>query len=139
MSPTRAGCQSLTRVARQEFYLVSTAVLAAWSVTMAMGLQSAPVLAAFLGALALAAVILIYARLLGRLAWRITLVESDAQRRKPVSPRQSQPVAATRKGKKRRKVRKLKLHLPDDLEQPRADAEDRPPAPRSRLDFHRRP
>ncbi len=121
------------------FYLISTAVLAAWYVSTAIGLQSAPALAVLLGALALAAVILVYARLLGRLAWRITYVESDARRRKPAGQPQSQPVAAPRKGKKRRKVRKPKLQLPDDLDQPRAGPDDRPPAPRSRLDFHRRP
>jgi hypothetical protein len=51
------------------FYFLSTATVAIWAVPFMMTVRQYPFMAAFLSGPALAAVLFIYARLLGRLAW----------------------------------------------------------------------
>ncbi len=125
---------------------VSTCVLAAWFVTVAVAFPYAPFLVVLVAAPALAAVMLIYARLLGRLGWQI----SGVAKRDPVRParRTSPPVqdappietaAATPvvpRNARRKKVRQI--NIPDDIDAPRpAPGANPPPAPR--IDFHRKP
>lgn len=120
------------------FYVVSTALLAIWFAGAYALNAEAPGLAMLLGAPGLAAVILIYARLLGRLAWRIGFEAApvDGQAQRGNVPFKSPPLA--RRSKKRKKVRRLKLNLPDELDQASGGVEDRAAAPRPRLDFHKR-
>ena len=120
------------------FYLLSTALLAGWFVLSVLGLAAVGGAAFLLAGPALAAVMLIYGRLLGRLAWRITHVDSRAPRQRPQSQEQTQPAVPRRGSKKRKKVRKLKLDLPDDLDRRSGEPRDRGPEPRTRLDFHKR-
>jgi hypothetical protein len=121
------------------FYVLSTALLAAWYLLVVAAIEPVGLYAVLLAGPALAGVMLIYARLVGRLAWRITFIPSGAKRGKPARQEPKQPVAAGSKGKKRKKVRTLKLQLPDELDRPSVGADDGPRPPRAKLDFHKRP
>jgi predicted Zn finger-like uncharacterized protein len=134
------------------FYIISTALLAGWFVAALFLVGAATYLGMVLVAPALAAVMLIYARLLGRLAWRISYRETERQprRRKAVgtspdapprressreeTPRPSAQIPET-PPKKRRKVKKLKL--PDNLDE-LVDRRDSDAPPKPRLDFHKK-
>ncbi|MGD9720697.1 MAG: hypothetical protein AB7O59_16160 [Pirellulales bacterium] len=123
------------------FYIVSTFLLAAWLIGTSFALQAAPFASMLLAAPALAAVILIYARLLGRLAWRVTYDPSAGARvarfdDRPTS--ESTDVAAPRPGKKRKKTRRLKFEMPDEAADARASAPPPGPPVPPRLDFHKR-
>jgi hypothetical protein len=128
--------KSLVRYAGQwlAFYLVSTALLAAWLFMAWALLEIVPLLLVLLGGSGLAAVMLIYARLLGRLAWRISFDRSPQETRLSTrsASREPEPGVLVR----RKKARKLKLNFSDDLEQSDSCA---PPesAPRKRIDFHK--
>lgn len=129
------------------FYIVSTALLAGWFVASLYLVGAATYLGMVLVGPALAAVMLIYARLLGRLAWRISYRETDRQPRRRKAgtspdapplleePRPESPRPAT-PSKKRRKVKKLKL--PDNLDE-LVDRRDNDAPPWSQLDLHKRP
>lgn len=124
------------------FYLISTLVVGGWLVASGLLFPEAPGVVLLLSPMIGAAVILIYARLLGRLAWRITTDGVDFS--KIESSRSSTAVASTaaaapRRGKNRRKVRKLKLNLPDELDAPPSNELEPPPVARPKLDFHHRP
>jgi predicted Zn finger-like uncharacterized protein len=151
--------KSLVRLAGTwlAFYLVSTLLLGGWFVGSLFLLGQSPYGGVVLVGPALAAVMLIYARLLGRLGWRLAYVErpTGTRKRRPgqqgieappvatsfqdTAPRPEvapQSTTASRKSKKRKKVRRLKL--PDDLDQPSAPREAEQPV-RPRIDFHKRP
>lgn len=118
------------------FYLISSLVVGGWFVASGLLFREAPGVVLLVSPMIGAAVMLIYARLLGRLAWRITTDGVDFSESE--GRRSSAEVASTRPGKKRRKVRKLKLNLPDELDGPPGAAEP-PPVVRPKLDFHHRP
>ncbi len=127
------------------FYVISTFLLAAWFVATGLFALLAPILVMILSGCALAAVILIYARLLGRLAWRLTQEARATSRRQTPASGHERPVESPprtlpvqRGSKKRKKVRRLKLNLPDDLSQPPPDDQGESSS-RPRLDFHKRP
>ncbi len=112
------------------FYLVSTVSIALWFAATEGLLIAAPAIAVFLSAPLLAALVLIYARLLGRLAWRITMLAPPPATSSGKAP--AKPPAATGK-----KTRRLKLNIPDDLGAA-PPATDRKGQPRPRIDFHKR-
>jgi hypothetical protein len=115
------------------FYLVSSMVLAALVGGVWATIDFAPIAIMLLSGPALAAVILIYARLLGRLAWRLTLdapPEHAAPHDREARPRKSK--------RRKRRGRRIQLQIPDDLSAVNPPAE-RAAAPRPRLDFHKRP
>ncbi len=132
------------------FYVISTPLLAGWSVGSLFLLGQSPYASVVLLGPALAAVVLIYARLLGRLGWRLAYVEkpTGVRKRRPggleappvasalqeTAPRPEaapRSTAASSKSKKRKKVRKLKL--PDDLEQQSAPRKPHHPRAPHRL------
>jgi hypothetical protein len=121
------------------FYIVSTLLLAAWLVPTSFAVQAAPYASVLLAAPALAAVMLIYARLLGRLAWRITYDPTPRRRRATTEPESPAAPAELRpSGKKRKKVRRLKFDFPDDAtDTPASEPPSAPQAP-PRLDFHKK-
>ncbi len=154
--PWSAGVwKSIVRFAGQwlGFYLISTLLLAGWFVAALFALGAAPYAGMLLVAPALAAVMLIYARLLGRLAWRMAYQAAPQRKRRgaggsvPEPPPKDAPPAAAplpvaasspaeAPPRKRKKVRKLKL--PDDLDE-RVERRKNDLPPRPRLDFHKRP
>jgi hypothetical protein len=105
------------------FYLVSTVVLAGWFVVTRLTIGLAPYLTVLVLAPAFGAVVLIYARLLGRLGWRIsgsrTAVQDD---RSPVRSHAGESARKTRK--------RARLRMPDDLDEAaHMIAPDRLPSP----------
>jgi hypothetical protein len=119
------------------FYLISTLVVGTWFVASGLLFPAAPGVVLLLSPMIAAAVLLIYARLLGRLAWRITMDGVDLPAAE--EPSAASVAASPRRSKKRRKVRKLKLDIPDDLDGPPIAATEPPPVVRPKLDFHHRP
>jgi hypothetical protein len=136
------------------FYIVSTALLAAWFAAASYLVGDLTYFGMLLVGPALASVMLIYARLLGRLAWRISYREPDRKQRRAVGttpsapprpdesrpdsrpePRKESPGPASSK-KKRRKVQRLKL--PENLDE-LVDHRDNDAPPWSDLDLHKRP
>ncbi len=61
------------------YYLLSGAVLIGWGVLWSVGMSFSPIVVSVLGGPVWAAVWLIWARLLGRLGWAITLKEQDGE------------------------------------------------------------
>jgi hypothetical protein len=90
------------------FYLVSTALLGGWFVIMSLTVTAAPYLLVVLLAPALAAVVLIYARLLGRLGWYISGL--------PV-PRRGERSSGSPEAEKtpQKKGRRRRLVVPEDF------------------------
>lgn len=131
---SRPVLATLVRCARGwlMFYLITTALLAGWIVALDAGLRESPYLAMFLSGPVAAALILIYARLLGRLAWRA----SGA----PMAPVETGSVAASADSSapaRKRKKQRVRIHIeiPDEpAAAPRLDGEEPPP----RISFHRR-
>jgi hypothetical protein len=123
------------------FYLVSTAVLAGWFIPTAVAISVAPFVVMLVAGPALAAVILIYARLVGRLAWRITIVMAPAVDAKPPTDSTGHPRPDSRKASKKRKRagRRIQVQIPDEAKPAPGTQADRPMVPRPRLDFHKRP
>ena len=125
------------------FYLLSAAMFIGWQAMLVFGFASMPLLGAFVSGPVVAAIMLIYARLLGRLAWRasganMAALEGDQL---PASGEAS-PAAKARtakahpaKPKKRRKYRKIHIELPDEA----PAAEDASSSERPRISFHHRP
>jgi hypothetical protein len=101
------------------FYFISTLLISAWGAATAFGLLHVPYLSAIASGLALSAAVLIYARLLGRVAWRIT----------GASPRRKQmvesPTTTAKPGKKKR--RRRGIDFPPDLDQAARYVTDQPP------------
>ncbi|REK09874.1 MAG: hypothetical protein DWQ37_17345 [Planctomycetota bacterium] len=123
------------------FYLLSAAMFIGWQAMLVFGFASAPMLGAFISGPIVAAIMLIYARLLGRVAWRASGANMAASEREagaaPASSGKAQPAAAPKpnKSKKRRKHRKIHIELPD--EEPPADNSSSHERPR--ISFHHRP
>ncbi|HEY2893293.1 MAG TPA: hypothetical protein VGJ16_03745 [Pirellulales bacterium] len=94
------------------FYLLSTATLALWAVPFAMSVRQYPFTAAIFSGPALAAVLFIYARLLGRLAWHASgkpLAEIESPQKLAGAPdSKAGAVKAKPRGKRRR------LEFPDE-------------------------
>ena len=112
------------------FYVISTLLIGGWLAGTAALLPNGAFLVVLGSAAALAAVVLIYARLLGRLGWRISTEFSPDD-----GPAGTSPPRGRRKRKKRRK-RGSKLKFPDELALPGGMPSDEPPAT---IDFHSRP
>jgi predicted Zn finger-like uncharacterized protein len=116
------------------FQVLTLAMFAAWIVAFDYGFQQAPYLTALVSGPVLAAIMLIYARLLGRLAWRASgapavRVEKDDAGEHRGSP---QP-AKTSKRTKRKRRRSKRIEIPDEVEPGSA------PPPPPRINFHLRP
>lgn len=94
------------------FYFLSTATLALWAVPFVMGVRHYPATTAFLSGPVLAAVLFIYARLLGRLAWHASgkpLAEIESPQKSAIAPTsQTAAVKPKSRGKRRR------LEFPDE-------------------------
>jgi hypothetical protein len=105
------------------FYLLTTPLLVGWLLLSGLGLVSAPYLVSFASGPALAAIILIYARLLGRVAWRASGM--PAGRREGAGDDGYQP---PRSGKRKKKRRRMRVAFPGDLEAAARHLVDDPPA-----------
>lgn len=113
------------------FHLLTIPMAAGWIVAFVYGFARSPYLTLLASGPAVAAIMLIYARLLGRLAWRASgappaAVEVADKR----GPAKSQPKKPT----KRKKRSKIRIEIPDEVE-PRDVPGDPPP----RINFHLRP
>jgi hypothetical protein len=118
------------------FYLLTTLMAAAWFAAFDWGYAQAPYLTVFLAGPVVAAMLLVYARLLGRLAWRASgapaaPVEDEAEKPRaedaPVVSQQSKPG-------KRKKRSTIRIEIPDEV-----TPGERPPEPTPRISFHLRP
>jgi hypothetical protein len=124
------------------FYLLTIGMAAAWFAAFDLAFPRAPYLTVFFSGPAIAAMMLIYARLLGRVAWRASgapaaSVEKDSGGGPGDAggKRKSPPPAKGAKGKKRRKRRSIRIEIPAE-----ADSGERPqPPPPPRISFHLRP
>jgi DNA-directed RNA polymerase subunit M/transcription elongation factor TFIIS len=126
------------------FYLLTTGMIAGWVVAFDFCLPQAPNLTVLLSGPVLAAIMLIYARLLGRVAWRASgAPAAPVEREEPTQPadasskgqwggRKKQAKQASRTKRKRR--RSIQIEIPDEIEAP-----DRRQQPPPRISFHLRP
>jgi predicted Zn finger-like uncharacterized protein len=116
------------------FQLITVLLFAGWIVAFDFAFPQAPYLTAFLSGPALATIMLIYARLLGRLAWRASgapmarLEQEDDERDE--SAHEAKP--SKRPARKRRK--NIRIEIPDEVEPGQV-----PETPRPRINFHLRP
>ncbi len=126
------------------FYLLSTAILALAVAAFVFGLPEAPIATCIAMGPVLAAALLIYARLLGRLAWGASggrAPPTASQIKKAKREAADAALARSRQGKKRRRKQ---IIVPDYVEPDETSpsenrpAENRPPE-RPRLNFHHRP
>ena len=90
------------------FYLIATALVVGWFAVASLTIAFAPYLVVLVLAPALGAVVLIYARLLGRLAWCIT--------GSPALPREDQTARRTDAGTSVKKKRRRRIVVPEDLD-----------------------
>ena len=93
------------------FYLLTTLMFAAWVAAFDAGIRESPYLAMLLSGPVVAAMILIYARLLGRLAWRASgapLVVVDSQ--------DGDQGPSPRRGKRKKRRRGMRIEFPQELE-----------------------
>jgi hypothetical protein len=116
------------------FYLVSSVLLVAVFAAILRGSMEQPMLAWFLSGPVLAAMGLIYARLLGRLAWKasgatMAPLELDLEA-EPGSEAETLRNAQPAKGKKRSRVR---IVVPQEIDR------REPPSERPKISFHHRP
>ncbi len=115
------------------FYLLTVSMFAGWCFVMDWGITEAPYLTMLFNGPVLAAMMLVDARLLGRLAWRA----SGA----PAAPREDQAAArvgGVKASKKRKKRRRIQIEFPDDLVLPQA-SDHAPPVLAPPIEFPRRP
>lgn len=125
------------------FYLLTTGMFALWVVGFDLAATQAPYLTVVLSGPVLAAMMLIYARLLGRLAWRasgapIVVVEEEqplqTARAKDKTDAAAEP-AKKRRGAKAKKRRFKQIEIPTEVDTPHEPDE----SPRQRINFHLRP
>ncbi len=121
------------------FYLLTTALLAAWIVLFDLGVSQAPYLTLFFSGPVQAALLLIYARLLGRVAWRASGTPAPTGKKKSkraatVDPAAETSAASEQPAKRKKKRTRLRIEIPDTVESP----DDPPPAERPRINFHHR-
>jgi hypothetical protein len=126
------------------FYLLTTAMIAGWVVAFDFAYPQAPNLTVLFSGPALAAIMLIYSRLLGRVAWRASgAPAAPVEREEPVlsadagSKRtaRGQKTESKKAGQpKRKKRRSIQIEIPDEIEAP-----DRRQQPPPRINFHLRP
>lgn len=113
------------------FYLLTAAMLVGWLFALVAGLREMPYLAMLVSGPVLAALMLIYARLLGRVAWKASGARMTAQE----DPGDGKP-AATRRGKKKRRQR-IHFEMPDTMDSAAKKGSDES-LPRERITFHHR-
>lgn len=118
------------------FYLLTTLMAAAWFAAFVWGYAQAPYLTVFLSGPVVAAMLLVYARLLGRLAWRASGAPAAPLEGAEEKPPAEVVAAVSKKSKpgKRRKRSKIRIEIPDEVV-----PGDRPPEPPPRINFHLRP
>lgn len=108
------------------FYVISTTLVVGWFVASAAAFPYAPYLVIAVSATALATLVLIYARLLGRVAWKVSgapiATQYEATDKSPVGV----------KSGKRTNRRRVRRELPPDLDQAARYIVDPPPEPRGR-------
>ena len=119
------------------FYLLTTMMLLAWCIAFGFVFIVAPYAAMILSGPVLGAMMLIYARWLGRLAWRASGAPAAAI--EDVSEpsggdMESKKTGSSKHAKKRQRIR---IQLPD-FDAVAGMVSDQPPAARPRIDFHRR-
>ncbi len=114
-----------------KFYLLSTPLLAAWVVGFDAVASEMPYLAVLLSGPVVAALILIYGRLLGRLAWSITRTSGSVPRGAAQQPEPDVQRASRSAGQRRKRI-----VVPEPGE---GAAASQAPAAAPRLDFHRKP
>ena len=117
------------------FYLLTIGLIAGWIAAFDYAFPRAPYLSVFLSGPALAAIMLIYARLLGRLAWRASgapaaPVEKDADKQ----PGDASPKKELPQRSKRKKRRSIRIEIPAE-----AGSGERPQPQPPRINFHLRP
>jgi hypothetical protein len=114
------------------FYLLTGAMFAAWVVAFDFGFARGPYWTVLLSGPVLAAVMLIYSRLLGRVAWRASGAAAAPRkpRDKPMEVRGA-PRPSTPPKRKKRKFRQIEV--PDEI-----DPGQGPQQPPPRLNFHLR-
>ncbi len=93
------------------FYVITLTMMLLFSAILELGHSVAPYLTALLSGPVAAALILIYARLLGRLAWRASGAQMAPIEQSSGGPGDSSRPAARKRGKRKR------LEFPDDLDE----------------------
>lgn len=118
------------------FYLLSTLMAAAWIAAFDAGYAQAPYLTVFLSGPVVAAMLLVYARLLGRLAWRASGAPAAPVEDEEEKPRADDAPVVSRGAKrsKRKKRSTVRIEIPDECL-----PGERPLEPPPRINFHLRP
>jgi predicted Zn finger-like uncharacterized protein len=116
------------------YYLLTTLMLAAWIVAFDYSYPAAPYATIFFSGMVLATIMLIWARLLGRLAWRISGMPGMVVEKSPdVKASALAPSVAAVESVKRKKRSRIRIEIPDEINSPDE------PTPPPRINFHLRP
>ena len=123
------------------FYLLTTGMFAGWLVAFDFAYPRAPNLTVLFSGPVLAAMMLIYARLLGRVAWCASgAPAAPVEREQPADASSKREAAGQNKQTKqarrtKRKTRRsIQIEIPDEIDTP-----DRRQQPPPRINFHLRP
>ncbi|MBI3838406.1 MAG: hypothetical protein HY288_10800 [Planctomycetia bacterium] len=107
------------------FYLITTPLTLAWLLLTGLGLAEAPYVTSFVSGPALAAIMLIYARLLGRVAWKASGM--------PASRRKKRDDGGFQPGQGKKKRRKIRIAFPEDLDAAARQLAVEPPSSAGRI------
>ncbi|MEX0676538.1 MAG: MJ0042-type zinc finger domain-containing protein [Pirellulales bacterium] len=117
------------------FYLLTIGLFAGWIAAFDFAFPRAPYLTVFFSGPVLAALMLVYARLLGRLAWRASgAPAAPVEKEGDKQPDDAAPRPKSSKQTKRKKRRSIRIEIPDEV-----DSCDRPQQPPPRINFHLSP
>jgi predicted Zn finger-like uncharacterized protein len=117
------------------FHLLTVLLFAAWIVAFDFGFREAPYVTVLLSGPVLATIMLVYSRLLGRLAWRASGAAVARVERGNDEKREdrSRPEERSKRPKRKRRT-SIQIEIPDELDLG-GNSEQPPP----RINFHLRP
>ncbi len=112
------------------FYLITTPLMLAWLVLSGLGLAKAPYLVSLASGPALATIMLLYARLLGRVAWKASGM--------PDNWRTKSADESVQPGERKKKRRKMRIAFPEDLDAAARQLASEPPRSAGKINSRRR-
>jgi len=119
------------------FYLLTTAMLLAWCIPFGAVLTTAPYAAIVVSGPVLAAMMLIYARWLGRLAWQASGAPAAVDERYSESRADEDESSQSKPKQREKKRQRIRIQVPD-FDAAANMVSDQPQPTRPRIDFHRR-